>query len=285
MQCRGLFAIIVAIIFIYFQPFAAQAAIINGSFETGTFAGWNTIGDTSIQTSSIGIAPTDGTSMALLTTLCDSQSGAHCETILRELPFSATSAVPSTVVTEGFFGFTSAEINTFIPREVGPPTAGFPLRGFPAGEGSGIKQTVTGNAGDILSFDFYYVTNEGVLNGDQAFFALIPTGGGPKVLMFLNPLTGQGSISPVDLCNRQVGSSNCAPSSNRTTDWQHVAFALPSHGTFTAGFGMWEVAEGTVPSALFIDNVQLTSVPGPSTLVLLGVGLAGAASLRRRKVG
>ena len=35
----------------------AQAAVVNGGFEAGTFAGWNTIGDTSIQTSSIGISP------------------------------------------------------------------------------------------------------------------------------------------------------------------------------------------------------------------------------------
>src|SRR5215469_6444827 len=41
------------------------------------------------------------------------------------------------------------------------------------------------------------------------------------------------------------------------------------------GFGMWEGAEGTVPSALFIDNVRLPAVPEASTLVLVGVGLTG----------
>lgn len=271
------------------MPLAAEAGLVNGSFEAGfeSFTGWDRIGDTSIQGSGIGISPTDGRFMALLTTLCDGRSGTFCETIHRELPFSANSAVPSTMVTQGFFGFTSAEIRSFIPLETEPPAIGLPLRASPAGEGSGIKQTVSGNAGDILSFDFYFVTNEGHLNGDQAFFALIPSDGGAKTLVFLNPLTGQGSISPVDVCDRQVFDpepSNCDVLKNRTTEWQHVTFALPSTGTFTAGFGMWEVAEGTIPSAIFIDNVRLTAVPVPSTLVLLGVGFAGLVFYRRRSV-
>jgi len=137
----------------------------------------------------------------------------------------------------------------------------------------------------FMSFDFYYATDEGVLNADQAFFTLIPTGGGPKMFAFLNPLDGQGSISPVDLCNRQVFDpepSRCDIQKTFTTGWQPVGFALPSTGTFTAGFGMWEAFEGTIPSAIFIDNVQLTAVPQVSTVALLGFALAGLAFFRRR---
>ncbi len=278
--------IIVALMLQCTMPLAAFAAVVNGSFEAGfgSFTGWARIGDTSIQTSGIGIAPTDGRFMALLTTLCDFKTGARCETILRELPFSSNSAVPAATITQGFFGFTQAEISSFIPRSTVPPI-GFPLRTSPAGEGSAISQTITGVAGDVLSFDFYYATDEGVLNADQAFFTLIPTGGGPKMFAFLNPLDGQGSISPVDLCNRQVFDpepSRCDIQKTFTTGWQPVGFALPSTGTFTAGFGMWEAFEGTIPSAIFIDNVQLTAVPQVSTVALLGFALAGLAFFRRR---
>jgi hypothetical protein len=40
----------------------------NGSFSTGDFTGWSTIGNTSVVSSSFGISPTDGTYQALLST-------------------------------------------------------------------------------------------------------------------------------------------------------------------------------------------------------------------------
>jgi hypothetical protein len=51
------------------MPLAAEAGLVNGSFGAGlgSFTGWDRIGDTSIQGSGIGISPTDGRFMALLT--------------------------------------------------------------------------------------------------------------------------------------------------------------------------------------------------------------------------
>jgi hypothetical protein len=67
---RTLFhSVLVAVALLLTVALPVRAAIVNGGFETGTFAGWNTIGDTSIQTSSVGISPTEGSFMALLTTL------------------------------------------------------------------------------------------------------------------------------------------------------------------------------------------------------------------------
>ena len=107
MQTRRLHFIIFAATLTCSVPLAAPAAVVNGSFETGTFTGWNTIGDTSIQTSAIGVAPTDGTSMALLTTLCGLM--ASCDVI--EIPFSTRSAVEANLgVLQGFFGYSQAEI-------------------------------------------------------------------------------------------------------------------------------------------------------------------------------
>jgi hypothetical protein len=48
-----------------------QAAVLNGSFETGDFANWISTGQTSVETSDFGVAPTDGTYQAVLETLQD----------------------------------------------------------------------------------------------------------------------------------------------------------------------------------------------------------------------
>ncbi len=43
-------------------------AISNGGFETGSFASWTTIGNTSIETAAFMSGPTEGTYQALLNT-------------------------------------------------------------------------------------------------------------------------------------------------------------------------------------------------------------------------
>ena len=45
-----------------------SGSIINGSFGTGDFTGWSTIGNTSIVNSSFGIVPSSGQYEALLST-------------------------------------------------------------------------------------------------------------------------------------------------------------------------------------------------------------------------
>jgi hypothetical protein len=148
----------------------AQAAVVNGGFEAGTFAGWNTIGDTSIQTSSIGISPTEGSFMALLTTLSDS-------------PYSSNSAVGISAVFFGaFFGFSARE---FADRFAFNPDRHEPHEGV-----SAIKQTVAGHAGDLLSFDFYWLTTDVNIRVDDALLIIIPSTSGKKIVTFLNPLTG-----------------------------------------------------------------------------------------------
>ncbi|MBD2362419.1 PEP-CTERM sorting domain-containing protein [Anabaena minutissima FACHB-250] len=53
-------------------------------------------------------------------------------------------------------------------------------------------------------------------------------------------------------------------------------------GTYTLGFGVVDVGDTTVNSALLVDNVKLTPVPEPTTMfgILMGMGFGYAAKLR-----
>ena len=54
-------------IFIFSSSLLGDSVPINGSFETGTLAGWSTVGDVAILTAaSLGVAPTDGTYQAVV---------------------------------------------------------------------------------------------------------------------------------------------------------------------------------------------------------------------------
>ncbi|GGA04414.1 hypothetical protein [Okeania sp. KiyG1] len=108
-----------------FTDTSFEQAIVNGSFEEG-FTGWSTIGDTSIEDISFGTPPSDGNFNALITN-----------------GFGAV----SDFAIESFLGLT-------------PGTLDSSLDIIDATEGSAIKQTFFAKAGDILTFDFNFLTDE-----------------------------------------------------------------------------------------------------------------------------
>ena len=204
-----------------------HATLINGGFETGDFSGWNTAGVTSIQTAAFGTGPTEGTYQALMTNAGGSQSTASIET---------------------FLGLT---LGTLTSLSTGTPT-----------EGSAISQTITGNAGDILSFDWNFLTNEGTPTStsinDFSFWSLVNIQGGTV------------------LASTQFPTFSSSPSVfNEETGFNTVSYELPSSGSFLLGFGVMDVGDTIVDSGLLIDNVTITGVPEPTSLALLGIGLAG----------
>ena len=250
----------VALVLVLTMALPVQAAVVNGGFETGTFAGWSVVGDTSVQTASVGISPTGGCCMALLTTLIDG------------VPFSTHFA--SSFVLQTFLGYSFLELQNF-------PFA-YPGRNEPYVEGqSAIKQTVQGHAGELLSFDAYWVTTDGA---DNAVLSVVPSTSGPKVLVFLSPPNSPGApatTSPVPLCQHapEFSGSRCS-FANQTTGWQHYDVLLSSTDTLTIGFAVYNGVDSLAPSALFVDSVQLR-VPQASTATLLLVGLLGLLFSRR----
>ncbi len=129
--CSGTVSLVSAATLLSANP---ALAIVNGSFETGDFKPWATIGDTSIETEAFGSGPTDGDFQALLST-----------GVFNTFPVT----VPVSDI-EKFLGLTGGSLAT-IPNlpNVDTPT-----------EGSAIQQTFTAHAGDILTFDWNFLTDE-----------------------------------------------------------------------------------------------------------------------------
>ncbi len=114
--------------------------VTNGSFETGNLTGWNTLGNTSIQTAAYGTDPTQGTYQALLATNSDSVTDSALES---------------------FLGLSAAALDGMTNGN--------------ATEGSAIKlSTMTIAAGTTLTFDWNFLTSEGTPSfyNDFAFVSI-----------------------------------------------------------------------------------------------------------------
>lgn len=118
-------------------------------------------------------------------------------------------------------------------------------------EGSAIKQIITVNSGDILNFSWNFLTDQepDPDYNDFAFFTLSST---------VNQLADTNS--PTNFSFSWLF---------KETGYQ--SYTIQQAGTYTLGFGIVDVGDSTVNSALLVDNIRLTSsvttVPEPSTLI------------------
>src|SRR4051794_9655225 len=101
------------------------AGIINGGFEQ-RFDGWQTIGNPSVVTAAFGIVPPEGASQALI-------------------PNRPGGTSPGAVAS--FLGIDLETLETLAGSG-------------DASVGSAIRQSFTGNAGDVLTFRWKFLTNE-----------------------------------------------------------------------------------------------------------------------------
>ena len=157
---------------------------------------------------------------------------------------------------EGFLGLSSGALNS-IP---GPnPTFGCT-----------IKQTFTASAGEILSFDWSFLTSE--VNpqpdyNDFAFWSL---------------------TSPTLLANTYSAfDTSTVGGFNNQTEFDTVNFVLPASGLYTLGFGVFNAGDDYVSSGLLIDDVKIVPVPEPTTMVSVAMVLSciGIYFRRRFKLG
>ncbi|MBD2533287.1 PEP-CTERM sorting domain-containing protein [Nostoc flagelliforme FACHB-838] len=210
--------------------------VINGNFETGTFSNWRTIGDNRIETAALGTGTSEGTFQALLTTGASASGGAVEQADIEE-----------------FLNLPSGLLDNIANGDVT--------------EGSAIKQTFTANAGDVLTFDWNFLTNEGIPSffNDFAFFSVNPFA-----------LELADTNSPF--------SSTSAVGFNQETGFQTITVGIAQSGTYTLSFGVVDVSDSVVDSALIVDNIQVIpsfsiGATSKSDIALTAKGFIGESPL------
>ena len=179
----------------------------NGGFETGDFTAWKTIGDTSIETSDFGVIPTQGEFQALLT----NGSGSVSDTAL-----------------ENFLGLNSGDIDS--------------IGNGDATEGSALHKTIAVEAGDILSFDFNFLTNEftPTFFNDFAFVSIADNS-----LSELADTNSFFELSPTEF--------------EEETDYDNFTFEFSEAGTYRVGIGVVDSLDTFVDSGLLVDDFKVVS--------------------------
>jgi len=241
----------------------ANAALINGGFETGDLTGWQIVGDASVQTSSFGSGPTQGAYQAVLTNdilafHSVAFGGASDPNLV--YPLSGSPAVNH--INESLLGLPSGSLQAIT---VAPSS--MELKISPIFQ-SAIIQTFPGVAGSQLSFNWNYLTSDGY-NYDYSFVSLTSSN-----LLLLEKLAGNdpSALPPPLVASNTVFQNE--------TGFKMFSFILPKTGTYTLGIGVTGVADENFDSGLIIDDVKVASVPEPSTILLLGSALAMLAAWR-----
>jgi hypothetical protein len=212
----------------------AQAGVLNGDFNAG-LNGWSSLGDVAVSSGA-----------AVLTTASLDADDTPAANAAFNMSGNAAALIGMPGGLEDFAG---------LPLGALDPD---PAAGTWAFEGSALGQTLTVQAGDRLSFDWTFTSNEDPLTGmnDYAFVLI------GDVLTVLGDVAGGAT-------------------------GQHFSYAFSSAGNVKLVFGVVDINDYVGTSRLGIDAVRVEasqSVPEPGTLALgLGGLLVGAARLRSRQ--
>ncbi len=217
-------------------PSLAHAdVIVNGNFETGNLSGWSGLGSGHAADATIGVTPTEGTYQAYIETTGNYSAAATDVD-------AAMGVDDATVVALG----------------AGPPT-----------NGTGMWQNITVAAGDTLSFDWNFLTDEldeDPIYNDFGFFTI----SGSAFLLASRGGSTYDMVSPPAGFDGQTG-------------WATQSYTFSSAGTYTLGFAVYNVGDAGHNSVLLLDNISIP-VPEPSSIVLLATGFAAVMLGRRRRL-
>jgi hypothetical protein len=216
-------------------PFSATAAITNGDFETGNITGWTPIGAAHADTAAIGVAPPQGTYQGYI----DNTGN-----------FSALA--PAVVASLGVSGPSIAALGA------GTPTTG-----------SAISQDVTVAAGNVLTFDWNFLTdehNEGVAYNDFAIFTIS---------------SAANFLASRDSTFFTLNLASPPPGFDGQTNYATSTYTFPSAGTYKVGFAIFNVGDAGHNSVLLLDSIAI-AVPEPTAPTLLTLAALAMFSRRRQ---
>ncbi len=175
--------------------------------------------------------------------------------------------------------------------------------------------TFSVNSGDDLNFYFNYITSDGdgfpeyawagLFSGgifDFLLFNARTTPTGDTVPGFGLPGLGAGvtldpastAIIPNETDFSPLGgdSGGCWAAGCGNTGWIEMGYTFTTGGTYSLGFGVTNANDTAFDSAFAFAGVSIndvvidqpSTVPVPSSLLLLGMGLAGITYRRRRSI-
>lgn len=144
-----------------------------------------------------------------------------------------------------------------------------PVNFVGATEGSAINTTIAAKTGDVLSFNWNFLTN------DSSFD---PEGVGDYAFLRVND-----TVVKLGDTNSSLGLS----STNfvQETGSQNFLYTFSTDGEYSLGLGIIDVIDTFDTSALVVNNIQLTSAktPEPTTIFGLIISVGSIGLLKRRK--
>jgi lysophospholipase L1-like esterase len=196
------------------------------TFETGDFTGWQTIGATSVENGLIGLGPTEGAYQGL-----------------------ATNDTPSVPLSElaAFVGANPDDISALLQA--------------PATEGSALLRSFHVDAGGTLSFDWNFLSGEGIgaTYNDGAFVTI-----NGQTFLLGDTASATGGFTSLTKAPGLTGVNQ--------SGFQKFTYKLPGPGDYTVGIGVVDARDISVNSGLLIDNFGISPVPEPASWLLALVG-------------